>query len=1330
MTDHPFLDRQLTYLVDSDRVNIAHSRLHELSENLVILGEAGMGKSRLLAELAVDGCKFVSARRLIGAADPKSLVGNATTVLIDALDEAPSFKEGDAVDRVFMALERAGYPHFVLSCRVEDWQGATGTSMIREHYGTPPLELYLTPLDRPQIEQFFAHSVGADKATSAYAYYEERQLEEWLGNPQTLEMVERVAREGKFPETSSKLFEQFIDLCWRDSNDIKREANKSLPTKETVLDILGSAFAQLILTGSRALVLAAASEIATSEYSVDNLESFPGVTSWADAAGNRLIRTIPGEDKRFTYLHRRIGEYLGAQWLSKYANTTVKRERLLNRLSKNGIVPASLRGIFGWLSLDSHLAKHIITTDPMAVVEYADADCFDEEYGRILLEALGQLARDNPWFRDWKTHRAKALVRGNLLHQSMRIISTDESPFHLRMTLLEQLQGENYDNEIIDQLKTIAIDTAQYFALRQAACKALGDRIDVSEWSFLVEEFRQQATRDSMRLASETIIQVGVEHFDSQQIIETIFAHGGFSLCRAPAEEEDSLGLRFYQYRTAIPDDRLESTLDLLSEFCNALMPEHRDIECGDIISLSKALIVRQLKLGTVEPKRLWKWISAVGDRHGYADEDNKALSGFLHNDVELRRAIQQLVILAEADASEMRLAAYKMGDIERALHVNDDDLAYLLDAMPDGDCRWQEILLLINHTDDQGVAAREAATRHAKKEEGGEKWLAGLTKRPKPKWQIEQEERARKRAMERNTRWEESRARVREHVEDLRLGRFSKVVGPAQAYLARFSDIDQKLPPAERLADWLGDELQQAAFEGFRNYLNILPPYPAAAHIAESYTESKSWSAMYILLAALAERVRAEESLDKITDDQLVSAQLHISNHWVSEEEFKPLRNAVQRELIRRPAAYANFAHLAIEPSLKKRSEHISGLHEIISEPWDKSLAIELALEWLNKYPRMHGRPEEAMIDLLLKEAKFNELLTVCLRRLKSKVLTEERQRNWLAVLLLVDFSKGKKRLDGISKRDRDMLWTIRARLGGRRMDAVTDNVATEIAAWIVNEFRETFPITNRPSGVTSGDVNPWDASDYLSRLIDRVGSDISDEAKSAIDFLAKTNDGYRDRILSVKAEQKRKRAEQQFVLFEKTEVAAILTDSEPESLPDLQTRLLQLLDLVEAQVRSNDTESWRGFYDGNNIPVEEEQCSERLIDILRAHEQNITFTPEGHIGHDREIDIDCTLGNLRLPIELKGQWHAKLWTAADDQLDQQQAVDHRAQGYGIYLVLWFGDVDRSGWKPLTGAPRGSGITKPQTPLELESALIANSQAVKNDRITIKVIDLTHDFD
>ena len=43
-------------------------------------------------------------------------------------------------------------------------------------------------------------------------------------------------------------------------------------------------------------------------------------------------------------------------------------------------------------------------------------------------------------------------------------------------------------------------------------------------------------------------------------------------------------------------------------------------------------------------------------------------------------------------------------------------------------------------------------------------------------------------------------------------------------------------------------------------------------------------------------------------------------------------------------------------------------------------------------------------------------------------------------------------------------------------------------------------------------------------------------------------------------------------------------------------------------------------------------------------------------------------------LPVEVKGQWHLKLYSAFDSQLDRLYTIHPNADGQGIYLVLWFG--------------------------------------------------------
>jgi hypothetical protein len=71
-----------------------------------------------------------------------------------------------------------------------------------------------------------------------------------------------------------------------------------------------------------------------------------------------------------------------------------------------------------------------------------------------------------------------------------------------------------------------------------------------------------------------------------------------------------------------------------------------------------------------------------------------------------------------------------------------------------------------------------------------------------------------------------------------------------------------------------------------------------------------------------------------------------------------------------------------------------------------------------------------------------------------------------------------------------------------------------------------------------------------------------------------------------------------------------------------------------------------------------------------------------------------DPTVGPLRMPIEIKGQWHTALWQAADQQLAELYAKDWRADGHGIYLVLWFGDhVSKN--KRLRGPPRGTNLLR-----------------------------------
>lgn len=88
-------------------------------------------------------------------------------------------------------------------------------------------------------------------------------------------------------------------------------------------------------------------------------------------------------------------------------------------------------------------------------------------------------------------------------------------------------------------------------------------------------------------------------------------------------------------------------------------------------------------------------------------------------------------------------------------------------------------------------------------------------------------------------------------------------------------------------------------------------------------------------------------------------------------------------------------------------------------------------------------------------------------------------------------------------------------------------------------------------------------------------------------------------------------------------------------------------------------------------------------------------------------------------LPIEVKRHYHAELWEAASTQL-QGYAESEGSDGYGIYLVFWFGiDIKKT-------PGRKDGSTLPVTAPDLETMLIADLQAEDRERMRVIVFDVS----
>jgi hypothetical protein len=1301
------------------------------AEPIVVLGDAGMGKTTLLEEIGQElSYKFVHARRLVRSLDPSKLLGDATTFVIDALDELAVQAEGDAVDAVLASLEKAGFPNFILSCRVADWRSATSTQAMADTYGNDPLELFLKPISRDEARTLLSNDIGDHRADAVLDHFDDNGLGDLFGNPQTLKLIRAVADNEELPASKAALFELSTKKMWSEHSQTKASSSLSKLNESEALDAVGSAFSSLILTGKRAVSRSLILEIDHDDLPIAEVSMLASRDDLEAVLGSRLLTSnVEGDPDRFSYTHRSVGEFLAARWLARRADTDRKRRRLLKLFHEHGLVPASLRGVHAWLAQDARLATQVIAADPMGVVEYGDTNDLLDQQAHALLESLFELGDRDPRYYDFdKTHSLRGIAKPSLCSEIKELIVSQSTPFSLRAMLLHSVSGSPVATMLSQTLDEMVLDSDVTFYERRIAGDALAGLSKGSdEWARILAELHDLADESSLRLAIELLPGIDFLGPSDIQIVELIVAFSGLSICAFPQKERTRIGGGLWRLEKKLPDDRIEPVLNILSEYLNALLGDDYDrFEDSDAINVVYALTERRLALGGVEPLKLWNWLSSFGDCRGFRDDSQKAISDWLKNNNDARRRIQRFALLEETGLKTVWMRGWRLSDQFNGLSPDEGDIVALLDCLDpsteaQGD-RWKDLVRLCPHDEERGASVREAAAPFAIEKEG-QAFLELLANPDVPEWQINQEQRDRKRKEEKQESWAEHRANFLEHIDDLRDGRYGEVVNPAKAYLNLYSDMGNDVLAQERIEQWLGAELQEAAFQGFEAYLSNEESTPTANAIAESYAESKRWDAAYIFVAAAAERVRNDRPLDDLSDDRLLAILLEIRlTHILDHAKIDQVSEAVEQEVKNRPGLWLAFWRLRVEPQLEAKNEHVDGLYEIARGTNETNMTTDLASEWLQRFPNMAHCAETELIDCLIAAGELKFLKKYIDERMTSNITSDERRSDWDAVAFLVDYEAVQENLSKRRRKDLDFLWHLRSRLGRRHDEGSPAPLSAVQLSWIIKNFRTKWPYVPHPSGITTGDANPWDATQYLGVLINRLGGFTSNEAITELSALRDApNDSYTDYLKRTVAEQAQKVVEEKYISPTIADLESVLSDGKPKSADQLQAVILEELLEVQLKIRSHPTDWYKDFF-LEGIPKDEEECRDILLKILGDYPYGILCEPEGHLADDKRADIRCTIDQLMLPIEVKGQWHKDLWHAADTQLDRLYSHDWRSDRKGIYLVFWFGTKVPKNKK--LKAP-GKGSERPTTADELRLALIQKSVVAREGGVAVIVLDL-----
>ena len=387
-----------------------------------------------------------------------------------------------------------------------------------------------------------------------------------------------------------------------------------------------------------------------------------------------------------------------------------------------------------------------------------------------------------------------------------------------------------------------------------------------------------------------------------------------------------------------------------------------------------------------------------------------------------------------------------------------------------------------------------------------------------------------------------------------------------------------------------------------------------------------------------------------------------------------------------------------------------------------------------LDENPALPPRILEDLLKVILRHGD-----AVMLRPLVHMALADKRVRGevrtlWLAVAALfspVDYAIKLHRKMRSSIRDAWVAHDILTAGAGTLMNGLESVPQLQMSISILGKF-----FNNVPLFIGARAVGPWDteeAAQSIRGLIDSLAGLAKEKAATTFETLIAdpTLHDWHDYLRHDQALQARNLRDTHFERPSAQDVCALMAGGAPANMEDFQALAVDILDDIAAAIHGDNANLWKSFWTlagrGKlDKPKIENDSRDAMLPLIRPYlrSRGITIEPEGAAADQKRVDIRLTSAGIgTLPIEVKHDENAELWTAMKDQLLELYANDPNTGGYGIYLVIWHG----MGGNGCKSPPKELGIDKPRTAMELQMAL----EAIKPDpRFVVRVIDVSKPHD
>ncbi len=1328
----------------------------------VLLGDPGSGKSTSFeAEcdaLGKDSCP-VTARRFLASGPDAHPEWQGKTLIIDGLDEvrAGSSDARTPLDAVCQRLDTLGRPRFRLSCREADWLGSNDR---RNLAGFSPdgkvTVLRLDSLTEEGIAQILKEHRGVDDGGAFIAAAKEKRVEGLLGNPQSLQMLADIVGHGEsWPDSRLELFERACRRLAHEHNEEHEIALRSRASVETdddaVLDAAGRLCALLLISGAAGYALAQCLQDA--DYL--NLKSCGRVyeESCRQAICTKLFKA--SADGRFQPIHHHIAEFLGARHLARLIHGRQRdgstsghgipvRRIVALMTGLDGVVVTALRGLSAWLAAQSSIARgDLVQRDAIGVGLYGEVGRFSTDERRDLLIRLQhQVGRLAPVSRTASAFRALATSsmvpaftqvladpgreQEHLLFASftLSVVAQGSALPCLSGTLLAVVRDETWPSDV----NARALDAFIY--------NCPDDREKTCRLKELLEDVHGGQVSDPddellgillMRLYPDDLPASEVWNYFSlptnQQRLGTYHMFWKWILRRrcTPSQVADHL-------------DALAARGEKILQMLHAFLL--------DDVALD--LLARGLEVhgDGLETTRLYDWlhvglVSPVRD-FPEAGDAARRIRHWLEQRAEIQKAViaEGIDRCAEIDADRIAVCA---SEVWRCLYGSvlpaDFGLWCLEQAVAATDERVARYFLgrvfgaMIELTGDDGLSLEVLIERTS-----AHPILASIYSDLSVCRLDANYDGSRKRRIDRVQREDERQQKhqewidyVRSNEASLRANRASPFLlhQIAAAYVGALADAEGADPLARLGALFRNDgRLAAVALEALRGAVRR-DDLPDADEIIRLRGKRRQHYLELPFLAGLAEGERVAPNESFGLDDRQIRTALAFRYCGVFDDEPVWYR----RLLVFHTRLVAEMLIESAKPEMRNRRPYVSGLRELAHNGDHAQVARIASLPLLRAFPIRSATRQLTDLRYLLWAAlryaapdSFENLIA---QKLSRGSMDIAQRACWLTAGLIASPTTWLRPLEEFAGSGERRVRHIAAFLD-YRPDAwfSIDRLKTQALQLLIHLVGRAFG----PSSVSGLVTREMEASDCVQWMISRLAESPTHEASTVLETL--TSDPalswWRAELIQARNDQLVVRRDAAYRHPDIEQICRTLDDGPPANPADLVALVTDRLDEIACRIRNGNTDDWRQYWNEDphrrpREPKHEESCRDALLsDLRQCLPDEVDAQPEGQYANDKRADIRISCLDFHIPVEIKKNGHRKLWSALRNELIAQYTRDPATDGYGMYVVLWFGEIDKH-----RTAPVASGLC-PDGPEALRARLEDTLTREEARRISVYVIDVS----